>query len=389
MTASSPSCATAITGIGLCVPGGVGAPSALVAGRAGQDPVRAEGPDGRRVATITDFDPSSVVKRRKALKLMGPNIQFALAASREAWQESGREIGPDAGDAGIILGCRTRPGDFSEFVEVVRHSLDGEGHFDPRLYGTEGGSKLFPLSMLRGLPNLVTAQVTIQLLLHGFSDTLTTGDSAGLQAIGEAVRVLQRGDAEALLAGGADDLHDPVSMARYDAFLGQEGQPAYSQGAGVLMLEAKGRAACAGQPVVAAVRDSFLPQASAEDLRDHWRALLDSAGKADAPLVLLVALEPAHPVRDLVREAAGMLGGEATWVGSQVPRLGWAGAASGGIEAGFGALAVRDGELPPGVVALHGGPDVGPLPAGAVVVVTSTGEHGAVASLALARGEDA
>jgi 3-oxoacyl-[acyl-carrier-protein] synthase II len=386
LTASTPSSSIAVTGIGLCVPDGVGASAALAAGRTGEDRALPDGPGGRRCASVIDFDPASVVKRRKALKLMGANIQFALAASREAWQASGREIGSDAGDAGIILGCRTRPGDFDELVEVVKASVDADGEFDPQRYGSEGGGKLFPLSMLRGLPNLVTAQVTIQLLLHGFSDTLTTGDSAGLQAIGEAVRVIQRGDSEALLAGGADDLHDPVSMARYDTFLGREGQPAFGQGAGVLMLEARAPEACGELPVVAAVRDSFRPDPSAEALRDHWQALLEAAGKPEAPRVLLVALDPANPARDRVQEAAGMLLGESTWLGSQLGRLGWSGAASGSIEAAFGALAIRDGELPPGVSTLAGSDATGPLPADAVVVATCSSEHGGLASVALTRG---
>lgn len=387
MTATSPIPAIAVTGIGLCVPGGIGAAAARASGREGADLARAEGPGGRRWAAIADFDAASVVRRRKALKLMGPNIQFALAASREAWEDSGREVGPDAGDAGIVLGCRTRPGDFEEIVEVIKHSLDEDGAFDPRRYGTEGGSQLFPLSMLRNLPNLVTAQVTIQLLLHGFSDTLTTGDSSGLQAIGEAARVIRRGDAEVLLAGGADDLLDPISMARYDAVLGREGQPAFAQGAGVLALEARDASQVAGLPVVAGVCDAFWPDPTAEQLRDHWSRLLEQVGRRDAPRVLLVALDPANPAREHVAEAAALLGDAPCWVGSQVPRLGWSGAASGAVEAAYGALALRDGELPPGVGPVHG--EAAALPEDAVVIVTSSSEHGGLSSLALVRGEPA
>jgi 3-oxoacyl-[acyl-carrier-protein] synthase II len=69
-----------------------------------------------------------------------------------------------------------------------------------------------PLSMLRGLPNLAAAHVAIQQGARGPNTTVATACTAGTQAIGDALRTIQRGDADVMLAGGADSMINPVGL---------------------------------------------------------------------------------------------------------------------------------------------------------------------------------
>ena len=84
--------------------------------------------------------------------------------------------------------------------------------------GTSRPSRAFtpsgpiPLATLRGLPNLAAAHVAIQNDAQGPNATITTACSAGTQAIGEGMRLIQRGDADVVLAGGTDATINPVAV---------------------------------------------------------------------------------------------------------------------------------------------------------------------------------
>lgn len=377
-----------VTGLGVLVPGGVGCDEAWESACSGREVLSSDGFAGHPCARVTDFDPATVVDRRKTLKLMGPNIQFALAACREAWSRSGREPHhPDGVEAGIVLGVRTRPTDFDEILAVTRGSCAADGSFSAQRFGAEGSSAIFPLSMLRGLPNLVTSQVTIQLGLHGFSDSLTSGEVSGLQAIEEGYRVVRRQGADTLVAGGADDLLDPISLGRLLAehHRSHDGAaPALSQGAAALVLEERGAATARGAAIhaeVLAVAEGFGGTGGDDALAWTWREALEQAGRPQAAVAAIFLDATLHRQACRVETCMQAVFGEgeaAVARLTQAARIGHSGAAAGAIEATVAVLALSRGRLP----GAHE-----PLAPDAVVMVSSASELGSVVSVVLGPGE--
>jgi 3-oxoacyl-[acyl-carrier-protein] synthase II len=342
-----------------------------------------------------------VVDRRKALKLMGANIQFALGASREAWTESEREAkGPEGAEAGIVLGVRTRPTNFAEYVAVTQGSRSEQGEFCSRRFGEEGSGAIFPLSMLRSLPNLVTAQVSIQLGLHGFSDSLTSGDLSGLQAIGEGYRVICRGGAAVLLAGGADDLLDPVSLGRLLAEKhGLETLPVVSQGAAVMVLEERSAALARGVRVLGEVlstAEGFGLQEDPEVLARSWETCLDRAACRPEEVAAIWVDATLEEQPEKLAKALEVFSRELSAppvLLSESTRLGSMGAATGAVEAAFALMSLQHRQLP--LVSRlqlprsHSSPEpTSELREGQIALVSSASSLGGVVTVALAGEEN-
>src|SRR5438445_11676790 len=96
-------------------------------------------------------------------------------------------------------------------------SCDENCKFQPARLGQKGASALFPLWILKYLPNMVAAHVSLALNAQGPNSTITTACVAGTQAIGEGFRLVERGDCEILFAGGADSRLDPLLLLAYTA----------------------------------------------------------------------------------------------------------------------------------------------------------------------------
>jgi 3-oxoacyl-[acyl-carrier-protein] synthase II len=133
-------------------------------------------------------------------------------------------------------------------------SCDSEGKLETRRLGQLGAGALFPLWILKYLPNMVAAHISLAFNAQGPNSTITTACAAGTQAVGEAFRLIARDDADLVLAGGADSRIDPLLILAYTALgaLSQSNRPAtevsrpfdgkrdgfvLGEGAGVLMLE--------------------------------------------------------------------------------------------------------------------------------------------------------
>jgi len=102
-----------------------------------------------------------------------------------------------------------------ELAEAIRHSVDENGVFSLKKFGSEGKNHIFPLSLLRHLPNMVSCHISIAHNCQGINNTITTACAAGVQAMGEAFRCISRGDAEAILCGASDSRIDPLGMISY------------------------------------------------------------------------------------------------------------------------------------------------------------------------------
>ncbi|MCD6404681.1 MAG: beta-ketoacyl-[acyl-carrier-protein] synthase family protein, partial [Planctomycetes bacterium] len=210
-----------ITGIGIVSPLGLSAEdhfNALVSGTCAIAPISlfeaGDFPAGF-AAEVKGFRANKFVKNRKSIKIMARDIRLAVAAAALAAKDAG--ISDGTGDPelfGVSIGAGLIPTELDELAAAVSVSLDGQGHFDLAKYGREGLANLFPLWLLKYLPNMLNSHISIENDAQGPNNCITSGNASGLLAIGEAARVIERGQADIMLAGGAESKIHPLSLVR-------------------------------------------------------------------------------------------------------------------------------------------------------------------------------
>ncbi len=162
------------------------------------------------------FDPKEFIENRKSLKVMSREIQLAVSASRLALRDA--QLSPENYDptrVGVTLGTGVINNDLDEVGIGFRNGLDETGHFSMTKFGQDGVRSLFPLWFLKYLPNMPACHVSIVNQLRGPNNTITTSSAASTQAIGEAYRVIERGDADVMLAGGTDSKLNAMGISRF------------------------------------------------------------------------------------------------------------------------------------------------------------------------------
>lgn len=213
-----------ITGLGVISPIGIGVDAfweSLVAGRSGVGPITffETGSFPVKIAAeVKNFDAKQYIKQRKSLKVMARDIQLAVACASLAMTDAGLDT-PGKMDPrrfGTSLGAGLIPTEINELGVAIVNSRDGQQQFDIRKFGKEGLEHLFPLWLLKYLPNMLACHISIMYDLQGPNNTITTACAASSQAIGEGFRVIQRGDADAMICGGSDSKINPLSMVRYN-----------------------------------------------------------------------------------------------------------------------------------------------------------------------------
>jgi 3-oxoacyl-[acyl-carrier-protein] synthase II len=252
-----------VTGLGVVSPNGIGKEafwSACVHGRSGVGPIRsfdASGHPVRIAAEVPEFDITHWVppQHRKSLKIMGRAARFGVAASGMAVQDSGLDLQRlDPARVGVVMGAGLVPIDLPDLAPMLGQAIGEEGNFQPTQLGQHGRDALFPLWLLKYLPNMIAAHISLLHNAQGPNNTIVTACAAGTQAVGEAFRLIARDDADVCLAGGADSRIDPLLLLAYRALgaLSPAMRPAeevsrpfdaardgfvLGEGAGVLMLE--------------------------------------------------------------------------------------------------------------------------------------------------------
>ncbi|MBI3306540.1 MAG: beta-ketoacyl-[acyl-carrier-protein] synthase family protein [Candidatus Omnitrophica bacterium] len=242
---------------------------------------------------ISDFDPTFYIKQRKSLKVMSRDIQLSLAASQLAIEDASLQLeATDRNRFGISLGLGIINNDLDELGVGIRGSLNHEGDFQMNKFGQDGIRSLFPLWFLKYLPNMPACHISITHGLHGPSNTITTSSAASTQAIGEAFLTIQRGDADLMLAGGADSKINPMGISRFHmlGLLSQRNGTAISsycpfdkrhdgivlgEGAGLLVLEEWSHARARG----AKIYGEILGYGSSSDFNYDPRSIEDFTGK--------------------------------------------------------------------------------------------------------------
>ncbi len=218
---------------------------------------------------IPEFDVSDRVRPRKALKVMSRDIQLAFAAADLAVQDAcvGRS-GIEPERLGVVFGTDLIPCELHEIAPAIRGCIE-HGRFDFSRWGTRAMSDLYPLWLLKYLPNMPASHIGIAFDARGPNNTLTLGEISGLGSIAEAVRVIERGHADAMICGGTGCRIHPAFHARQSAYplsrrrddptaacrpfdADRDGM-VHGEGAGVLVLERRRHAESRGATIYAGI----------------------------------------------------------------------------------------------------------------------------------------
>ncbi|MCZ4123707.1 beta-ketoacyl-[acyl-carrier-protein] synthase family protein [Streptomyces sp. H39-S7] len=205
----------AVTGLGVVAPGGVGVPAfwdLLTAGRTATRGITLFDPEGfrSRIAAEVDFDAAACGLHPDHVRRADRYVQFALVAAREAVRDSGLDT--DAQDPwrfgaslGSAVGGTTRLE--NDYVAV---SASGE-RWDVRPEGA--GPHLHRAFS----PSALASEVAEDLGARGPVQTVSTGCTSGLDAVGHAFHAIQDGKADVIVAGAADSPISPITVACFDA----------------------------------------------------------------------------------------------------------------------------------------------------------------------------
>ena len=201
-------CEVVITGVGVVSPIGIGNDvfcQALEAGTSGIKPLRFPGAEllpAKFGGTIEDFDGKAYVKPRKSLKVMCRIIQLGCASAELAMQDAGLEAGQtDPDRLGVVFGNEMLYGESADLATAIQACIK-EDQFHYQQWGNEGMQRIYPLWMLKYLPNMTACHVGIRHDARSHSNSITMSDTSSLLAIIESAMVIQRGQADVMIAGG-------------------------------------------------------------------------------------------------------------------------------------------------------------------------------------------
>ncbi len=198
-----------ITGVGVVSPIGVGRDAfwkSLREGRSGVAPLECLSTTEVPVrfgAEIRDFDAKQFVTPRKSLKVMCREIQAGFSAAAMALQDAKiaeNSVEPDR--FGVVFAAEMYYSTMEDVEEVARHCLK-EGEFNHNSWGEKAMSDVFPLWMLKYLPNMTACHLAILHNALGPNNSVGIGEASSLTALIEASRYIQRGHADVMIVGGS------------------------------------------------------------------------------------------------------------------------------------------------------------------------------------------
>ena len=202
-----------VTGLGLITPVGNSVETtwaALMSGRNGVGPIKkfdTEKFSVKFAAEVKDFDPLKFIPKKEARK-MGAFIHYAIAAATEAMADSGFQLTEDgkfpaelAENAGTYISSGI--GDFWAIEREHSKLLN------------DGPDRVSPFFIVSAIVNLAAGQVSIRYGAKGPNSATATACSAGAHAIGDSFKIIQRGDADVMICGGAESAITPMSVAGF------------------------------------------------------------------------------------------------------------------------------------------------------------------------------
>ncbi len=358
-----------VTGVGLVSSVGVGTEAtwkALLEGKSGICTITHFDASlfGCRIAgEVKGFDPLQFVEK-KEIKKMDVFITYALAASTFAMEDSGLAI--TAGNAervGVYVGSGI--GGFSTIEREHKALLAG------------GPRKISPFFIPGCIINLASGQVSIRFGAKGPNSATATACSASSHAIGDAFKIIQRDQADAMIAGGAEAAITPMGIGGFAAMRAlsrRNDEPekasrpfdkerdgfVVGEGSGILVLESLDSALQRRARIYAEIvgygmtSDAFhitAPSETGDGAIRVMRAALDDAGASPEQVGYINAHGTSTPYNDRTETMAikKVFGEHASRlaVSSTKSMTGHLLGGAGGMEAGIASLAIREGILPP------------------------------------------
>ena len=364
-----PSRRAVVTGLGAVTPIGndvVTFWANLVAGISGVGPITqfdASDQEVRIAAEVKGFEPKDWMDFKQARR-MSRFAQLAVAAARQAIEDSGLEIGDHNRDD-IAVVINTGGGGIGDVAIGQQTFLE------------QGGRRVSPFMVPMLSPSMAAAQVSIQNRIRGPVITSVAACASGVQAFIEAQRMIEHRDVDVVIAGGTESAILPVAfaaLANMGALSKRNDEPekasrpfdadrdgfVFGEAAAVLVVEAAEHAEARGAPIVAEVAGGALTgdafHISAPDPSGYGatlamqRALRD--GHIDAEAVdYVVAHGTSTPLNDAtetkaIRAAFGAHADQLA-VSSNKSMIGHTLGAAGAVSALAAILAIRDGLIPP------------------------------------------
>jgi 3-oxoacyl-[acyl-carrier-protein] synthase II len=358
-----------VTGVGVVSPIGLDAPGtweALVRGQSGVAPITLFDPAGQDVtfaAEVKDFEPGRYMDRKEARR-SDRVIQFAVAASHEALEMAGLKITPDnADEIGVVIGSG---------IGGIMTLSEGFSTLH-----SKGPGRVSPFLAAMMLPDMPSGYVSIHFGARGPNYCVVSACSTGADAIGNAYDIVRRGDARAMLAGGAEASVTPIGIAAFAAARAlstRNDDPAHAsrpfdrdrdgfvmgEGAGVLVLESLESARERGATILAELAgygnaaDAHHITQPAEGGEGGVRAMRLAARRAGITpdqIDYVNAHGTSTPMNDRF-ETMGLktFFGERAYkvpISSTKSMIGHLLGAAGAVEAVFCVQAIRHGVIPP------------------------------------------
>jgi len=360
-----------VTGLGLICGVGKTAPEVwegLMAGRSGMAEIKAfdlTGHPVRFAAEVKDFDPLLFVDKKESRK-MGRFIHFALAAAAEAMAHSGLKITEENHDqVGVHIGSGI--GGFDVIEREHSNLLSG------------GPRKVSPFFIPGSIINLAAGHVSIKYGARGPNEATATACTTSAHSIGDAFRIIQRGDADAMIAGGTEASITPLGVAGFAAMRAlstRNDDPEHAsrpfdkdrdgfvvgEGAGILILEELESAKARGAKILAEVlgyglsADAFHMTGMAPEGEGCYRSMqhaLKVAGISPDQIDYVNAHATSTPLGDALESKAienvfgeRAIGGKLL-VSSTKSMTGHLLGGAGGLEAGITILAMQHQIAPP------------------------------------------
>ena len=312
---------------------------------------------------VRNFDPLDYIDRKQARR-MDRNVQFAVAAARQALSDA--EFTIDVGNrdgVGVVMGSA---------IGGIKTLLDNQ-----KQYEKKGPNRLNPFFLQNMLPDAASAQVAISCGVRGPNMAIVSACASGGHAIGEAAELIRRGDAEVVLAGGTDAAIVPVSLGGFAVMrvlATENGDPTkackpfdlhrdgfvMAEGAGVMVLESDEHARRRGAKIYAQVagygssNDAYDLAAPAENGEGAVRSMAMAIRKSGLSPSDISYINPhgtgtqlndkyeTYAIRQVFGDAA-----EGVMVSSTKSMMGHMMGAAGAVEAMVCALAVKHDKVPP------------------------------------------
>jgi len=338
----------------------------LIAGRSGIDGIThfdASQYPVRFAGEVKNFNPEKFIAK-KEVKKMDVFIHYAIAASQEAMDNSGLKVTPENADnIGTYIGSGI--GGFGIIEREHTKLLQG------------GPGKVSPFFIPSTIVNLAAGNVSIRFGAKGPNSAPATACASGSHAIGDAFKIIQRGDADVMICGGAEGAITPMSVAGFASLralstLNESPQTAsrpfdkerdgfvIGEGAGILILEEYEHARNRGARILAEMvgygmsSDAFHITQPSEDASGAIRVMknaIKDAGISPADISYINAHGTSTPFNDKIETfAIKQVFGEQAYkipVSSTKSMTGHLLGAAGGLEAGVSVLALYHQQIPP------------------------------------------